>query len=115
MKNQVLLITYGDSLGRDFKELEEILDTYYKGAVGAVHILPFFPSSADRGFAPMRYDRVEECFGDFSDLERLGEKYDLMYDFMVNHISASSDFYLDFKKNKEDSIYKEMFIRYRDF
>lgn len=115
MKNQVLLITYGDSLGRNFKELEEILDIYYKGAVGAVHILPFFPSSADRGFAPMRYDRVEECFGDFSDLERLGEKYDLMYDFMVNHISAGSEFYLDFKKNKEDSIYKEMFIRYRNF
>ena len=110
-----MLITYGDSLGGNFKELEEILDTYYKGAVGSVHILPFFPSSADRGFAPMCYDKVDEKFGDFSDLERLGAKYDLMFDFMVNHISASSKFYLDFKKKKDSSEFKDMFIRYKDF
>ena len=41
MKNQVMLITYGDSLGRNFRELEEIMDRHYKGAVGSIHILPF--------------------------------------------------------------------------
>ena len=56
MKNEVMLITYGDSLGKNFKELEQILDEHYQGAIGSVHILPFFPSSADRGFAPMCYD-----------------------------------------------------------
>ena len=115
MKNQVMLITYGDSLGSSLAEQKQILDTYYKGAVGSVHILPFFPSSADRGFAPIRYDKVEERMGDFSDVKRMGEKYDLMYDFMVNHISAHSSFYLDFQQKKEKSLYKEMFIRYKDF
>lgn len=115
MKNQIMLITYGDSLGSNFKEMEEILDKHYKNAVGSVHILPFFPSSADRGFAPMRYDKVDEKFGDFTDLERLGKKYDLMYDFMVNHISAHSDYYLDFKEKKDASEYADLFIRYKDF
>ena len=71
MKNQIMLITYGDSLGKNFKEMEAILEKHYKDAVGSIHILPFFPSSADRGFAPMRYDTVDEKFGDFTDLERM--------------------------------------------
>lgn len=110
-----MLITYGDSLGKNFNEMEQILDTYYKDAIGNVHVLPFFPSSADRGFAPMRYDLVDPKFGDFKDLERIGKKYGLMYDFMVNHISAHSPYYLDFKKNKDNSKYKDLFIRYKDF
>lgn len=115
MKNQIMLITYGDSLGKNFKEMEEILDTHYKDAIGSVHILPFFPSSGDRGFAPMCYDKVDTAFGDFSDLKRIGEKYDLMYDFMVNHISAQSEYFKDFLEKKEASPYKELFIRYKDF
>lgn len=115
MNNKIMLITYADSLGSNLKELEMILDKYYRDAVGNVHILPFFPSSADRGFAPMRYDAIEERFGDYGDLERIGEKYGLMYDFMVNHISAHSPYYLDFKKYKDNSEYKDMFIRYKEF
>lgn len=115
MKNEIMLITYADSMGENLKELEHIVDIYYKDAIGSIHVLPFFPSSADRGFAPMCYDKVDEKFGDFSDLKRIGSKYDLMYDFMVNHISASSEFYQDFKEKKEASKYKELFIRYKDF
>lgn len=54
-----MLITYADSLGKNLSELKEMLETYFHKAVGGVHILPFFPSSADRGFAPMRYDMVD--------------------------------------------------------
>ena len=115
MENKIMLITYGDSMGRNLNELEEILEKYYSGAIGSVHILPFFPSSADRGFAPLCYDRVDEKFGTYEDVERLGKKYDLMCDLMVNHISAHSKFYLDFQKNKDCSPYKEMFIRWKHF
>lgn len=115
MKNEVMLITYADSLGGNLKEMEAILKKHYQEAISSIHILPFFPSSADRGFAPLCYDQVDEKFGDFTDLERLGKSYDLMYDFMVNHISAQSLYYQDFKVKKDLSEYKDMFIRYQEF
>lgn len=110
-----MLITYADSMGRNLGELHKIINKHYKKAVGGIHILPFYPSSADRGFAPIRYDTVDENFGSFEDIERLGDDYYLMFDFMVNHISAQSEFYRDFLKNKGASPYKDMFIRYKDF
>ena len=114
LNNKVMLITYADSLGKNLKDLDSILDTHYKDAVGGVHVLPFFPSSADRGFAPVCYDKVDPAFGDFGDIEKLSEKYYLMFDFMVNHISAQSEYFKDFLKNKDNSKYKDMFIRYKD-
>lgn len=115
LENKIMLITYADSMGKNLKELRAVLNKHYKEAVGGVHILPFFPSSADRGFAPMCYDKVDEKFGDFSDVEAIGKEYYLMFDFMVNHISAHSEYFRDFLKNKENSLYKDMFIRYKNF
>ena len=86
MDNQIMLITYADSLGNNLKELRRILSEQMDGVGGGVHILPFFPSSADRGFAPIRYDKVDEAFGDFSDIKELAAEHPLMFDFMVNHI-----------------------------
>lgn len=115
LENKIMLITYADSMGKNLKELHTVLNKYYKDAVGGVHILPFFPSSADRGFAPMRYDRVDEAFGNFSDIEAIGKEYYLMFDFMVNHISASSEYFQDFLQKKDRSEYKDFFIRFSEF
>lgn len=115
LQNKIMLITYADSMGKNLKELHEVLNKHYREAVGGVHILPFFPSSADRGFAPMRYDKVDEAFGNFSDIESIGKDYYLMFDFMVNHISASSEYFQDFLQKKESSAYKDFFIRYSKF
>ena len=91
-----MLITYADSLGENLKDLKEVLDEYYSDAIGGVHILPFFPSSGDRGFAPMRYDVVDEAFGNMEDVKEISKDNYLMYDFMVNHISRQSEFFKDF-------------------
>jgi sucrose phosphorylase len=115
LDNKIMLITYADSMGKNLKELHSVLNKHYKDAVGGVHILPFFPSSADRGFAPMCYDTVDPSFGDFSDIEAIGKEYYLMFDFMVNHISASSEYFKDFIAKKDESEYKDMFIRYSEF
>ena len=115
LENKVMLITYADSLGKNLKELNQILDTYFQNAIGGVHILPFFPSSGDRGFAPMDYHKVDPAFGDWSDVEKLSQKYYLMFDYMINHISARSEYYQDFLKNKDHSKYKDLFIRYQSF
>lgn len=63
LKNETMLITYPDSLGSDLKDLKFVLDTYLKDVVGGVHILPFYPSSGDRGFAPIDYTKVDSPFG----------------------------------------------------
>jgi len=114
-KNKTMLITYADSMGKNLKDLKEVLDKYFKDAVGGVHILPFFPSSADRGFAPLTYRKVDSKFGNWNDVEALKENYYLMFDFMVNHISKQSEYFKDFKQQKDDSKYSDFFIRYKDF
>ena len=115
LENKIMLITYSDSMGHNLKDLEEILSTYFKDAVGGVHILPFFPSSGDRGFAPMDYTKVDPAFGDWQDVERLADRYYLMFDYMINHISAHSSYYQDFLEKKDASAWKDLFIRYKDF
>lgn len=115
LENKVMLITYSDSMGNNLKDLRRIIKTYFADAVGGVHILPFFPSSGDRGFAPMDYHKVEPAFGDWEDVEALAEDYYLMFDYMINHISAQSSYYKDFLEKKDESEYRDLFIRYKDF
>jgi len=115
LENKVMLITYADSMGCNLKDLNYVLAKYFSKAIGGVHILPFFPSSGDRGFAPIDYHKVEQTFGDWADIEHLADKYYLMFDYMINHISAQSEYYKDFMQKKEMSKYKDLFIRYKDF
>ena len=50
------LITYPDSLDGDLAGLDAVLDGPLAGLFpGGVHLLPPFPSSGDRGFAPITY------------------------------------------------------------
>ncbi|KRM40550.1 sucrose phosphorylase [Lactobacillus hamsteri DSM 5661 = JCM 6256] len=110
-----MLITYPDSLGKNIKELQDVLHTDLKGAVGGIHLLPFFPSTGDRGFAPTDYTKVDSKFGDWSDVEKLGEEYYLMFDFMINHISRQSKFYKDFQAKKDQSKYADLFLSWDKF
>ena len=87
LANKIMLITYPDSMGGDLNTLNLSLRQYFNGAVGGIHILPFFPSSGDRGFSPITYDQVAADFGNWEDIRKLSESYHLMCDVMVNHIS----------------------------
>jgi sucrose phosphorylase len=115
IKNEIMLITYPDSLGPDLRDLSRLLTTHFKGIVSGVHLLPFYPSSADRGFAPITYDSVDSAFGSWQDLETLAGDFFLMFDFMINHISRRSPYYRDFVRYKDESSYRDLFITYRDF
>src|SRR4030042_2272129 len=109
--NQVQLITYPDSLGGDLKSLNSVLETYFPNLFkGGIHILPPFPSSGDRGFAPLTYLEIEPQFGTWEDIRRIGEKHDILLDLMVNHISAKSSFFQDFQKKGRKSEYADLFI-----
>ncbi|CAI3245111.1 MAG: sucrose phosphorylase [Paraclostridium bifermentans] len=111
VKNKVQLITYPDSMGGDLKTLNSILIKYFSDIFkGGVHILPPFPSSGDRGFAPLTYFEIEPKFGSWEDIKAIGENFDVMLDFMVNHISRKSKFFQDFLKQGRKSEYADLFI-----
>jgi len=111
VKNQVQLITYPDSLGGDLKKLDFVLNKYFSGLfTGGIHILPPFPSSGDRGFAPLTYLEIEPSFGTWDDIKRIGEKHAILLDLMVNHISAKSTYFQDFLKYGRESKYADLFI-----
>ena len=112
LKNEVQLIVYPDSLGGDLVELHYVLRRYFSQAIGGVHLLPFYPSSADRGFAPLTYDEVDPVFGTWRDIDLIGREFDLIIDFMVNHISRLSVYFQDYFEKGPDSEFADMFLSF---
>jgi len=111
IKNKVQLITYPDSLGGDLKTLNQVLLKYFPGIFeGGIHILPPFPSSGDRGFAPLTYFDIDPKFGTWADIRALGDQYDILVDLMVNHISRQSSYVQDFLKKGRESEFADLFI-----
>ena len=111
IKNKVQLITYPDSLGGNLKVLKELLIKYFADIFkGGVHILPPFPSSGDRGFAPLTYEDIDPKFGTWEDIRRIGESFDILVDLMVNHISRQSHYFQDFVTVGRKSKYADLFI-----
>lgn len=104
------LIVYPDSLGKNLSELNTILDTYLVDIVYGVHILPFYPSSADRGFSPLTYNVVDNQFGNWEDIHSIASKFEIMADFMLNHISSQSIYFQDYLQYGQDSGYADMFL-----
>lgn len=115
IKNEVMLITYANSMGSNLKQLESVLDKYFTKAVKGIHILPFFPSSGDRGFAVIEYDQVDPAFGDWDDIDRLAGKYTLAADFMLNHVSIRCREFQDYMEKGDESEYRDMFIHWDKF
>jgi sucrose phosphorylase len=90
------LLTYPDSLGGDLPALVRLLDGPLDGLFRGVHVLPPFPSSGDRGFAPITYDEIDPRLGSWDDIGRLAERHDVVLDVMINHISRRSAAFREF-------------------
>ncbi len=111
VKNQVGLITYPDSLGGNLKSLHYVLENCFSGIFkGGVHILPPFPSTGDRGFAPKTYLEIDPEFGSWDDIRAIGRDYDVLVDMMVNHISRQSPYVQDYLEKGAESEYADMFL-----
>jgi sucrose phosphorylase len=111
-ERDVMLITYGDSLqGADrapLQVLHDFLLRHVDGVISTVHILPFFPYSSDDGFSVIDYTAVDPALGVWADVEHLGADFKLMFDAVINHISAESDWFRAFKAG--DPAYRDFFI-----
>ncbi len=99
------VITYGDSVLIDgeapLKTIKRFADTHLKGVISGLHILPFFPYSSDDGFSVINYSQVNESLGDWSDIEAIGNDYDLMADLVINHCSQRSLWFENFRQRKD--------------
>lgn len=115
MKNGVGLITYPDSMGRTLEDLNTVLEKHFPNTFTHIHILPFYPSSADRGFAPLTYKKVDPVFGDWDDIRAIAKKHEVMADIMLNHISARSTYFQDYMTHGERSVFHDFFITPKKF
>jgi sucrose phosphorylase len=113
-EKDAILITYGDSVtlngtpGPKFKALIKFVDDYLGDAVSTIHILPFFPSSSDSGFAVIDYRKVREDLGDWNLIRQFAGKYRLMADLVINHTSRRSQWFKNYKKREDPG--KNFFI-----
>ena len=103
-KNSVL-ICYGDSVlqpkQKPLATLKSFLDTYSKDMIEGIHILPFYPFTTDDGFSVLDYSSVNPSLGDWEDIVAIAENYSLMADLVINHCSARSLWFDNFKKNRD--------------
>ena len=104
------LLTYPDSLGGDLPALAGLLAGPLSGLFRGVHVLPPFPSSADRGFAPVTYGAIDPRFGGWRDIQRIAANHDLVLDVMVNHLSRRSDEFRDFEQHGRGAASADLFI-----
>lgn len=105
-ERDTVLITYADIVrGRKrspLRVLGEFIHQRLPGAIGAVHLLPFYPSSSDGGFSVINYREVDPEFGDWEAVEALRREagVDLMFDLVLNHCSRESHYFRDFLRGK---------------
>ncbi|WP_417529554.1 sugar phosphorylase [Marinobacter lipolyticus] len=101
-ESDIVLITYADTIRRADEKplvtLHEFLNDCLADTVSAVHILPFFPYSSDDGFSVMDYLAVNESHGTWEDIERIAGDFKLMADLVINHMSARSRWFENFRK-----------------
>ncbi len=98
-------------MGGNLKSLNHVLTTHFGDVfTGGVHILPPFPSSGDRGFAPLTYLEIDPSFGSWEEIRAIGERFDVLVDLMVNHISRQSPYFQDFLRNGHASAHADLFL-----
>ena len=60
-QSEIAMITYGDTIQKEGEKplhtLDDFMNTYLKGAISSVHILPFFPWCTDDGFSVINFTR----------------------------------------------------------
>jgi len=114
-QKDVILITYGGLLrGKESSPLATLArfcDTYLKGTINTLHILPFFPASSDKGFSIIDFETVDPNLGSWHDIEDLENRYQLMFDGVINHVSSKSRWFSEFLNN--NPYYKDFFITFK--
>lgn len=99
-EKDLVVIAYADTIVNDGeKPLHTLLDFWEKHlsvVASSVHLLPFFPFCSDDGFAVSDFYAVRPALGDWADVEAIAASTDLMADLVINHGSATSEWFQNF-------------------
>ena len=110
-EKDVVLITYGDMVQQEgetpLDTLGQFLKHYLSEVISTIHILPFYPYSSDDGFSVIDYRQVNKNLGNWEDISKLNQDFRLMFDAVVNHVSAQSVMFQSFLKG--DTNFEEFF------
>jgi glycosidase len=104
-QSEVLLIAYGDQVTRGaitpLNSLLSFMQERLPGVTG-LHLLPHFPYSSDDGFSVIDYRQVDPQLGSWDDVKALAKEYSLMFDAVINHISAESTWSKEFLSGNDN-------------
>ncbi len=111
-----ILITYGDQVQSQnedpLRTLDKFCKQYLTHIIGGIHILPFYPWTSDDGFSVVDYRKVDSNLGDWEDISAMQSDFRLMFDGVINHISAQSEWFKAFLQ--DDARYRNYFIVIED-
>jgi len=103
-QQDVIAITYGDTIEREGEQPLQTLHQFFKqnfsDIINSIHILPFYPYSSDDGFSVINYKQVNQKLGDWQDIENISRDFKLMADLVINHCSSRSEWFEQFKNNR---------------
>lgn len=107
-----VLITYGDQVQAPgeapLQTLAQFFHENLNGRIQTIHLLPFYPYSSDDGFSVIDYQAVDPALGSWDDVAAVGENFQLMFDAVINHISAESSWFQGYLQ--DDPTYKDFFV-----
>ena len=108
----VMLISYADQLSQPgmtpLASLADFCRQQLSGLITCLHLLPFYPSSSDDGFAVQDYRQVDPALGSWDEITALGADFDLMFDAVINHVSAQGAWFQAFLRGEQP--YQDYFI-----
>ena len=83
----------------------EVLDRFLASdaldkVISHIHLLPFFPYSSDDGFSVIDYRSVDPVHGSWADVQRLANRFGLMFDLVINHVSVESAWFQAYLQGK---------------
>lgn len=112
-EKDVVLISYGDSIKQKDEKyalrcLKTFADEWLTDLFSVIHLLPIFPYTSDDGFSVADYRSIRSDLGSWEDVNKLGDNFELMFDFVLNHCSRVSLYFADFRGDREP--YQDFFI-----
>ncbi len=113
-ERDVILITYGDQVRSSGKKplqaLADLANVLFRPLINTIHLLPFFPSSSDHGFAVTDFESVDPNLGSWDEIEQLSLNFRLIFDGVINQVSSKSRWFQHFLN--DDPQYQNYFTTF---